>query len=118
MAESINGFNGFVNIRLESQDKKAIKVLADNTSADDHWAFILETISDGYAISISPDFENDAVIVTLTGKGDDNVNCGFAMSQRHSDPHIALAASRFAHEQIAQRGEWGKRAYDWREVDW
>lgn len=118
MANGENGFNGFVNIRLETQDKRAIKVLAEDYTAQQNWDWICDQLGDGYALSISPDFENDAIIVTLTGKGAHNVNSGFAMSQRHSDPNVALAALRFAHDEIAERGEWGKRAYDWRDTDW
>lgn len=111
-------WNGFANIRLESQHQKAIKALAGTMTGDDVLAYILECVDDGYAVSVSPDFEHDAIIVTLTGKGDDNVNCGYAMSQRHSDPIVALAASKFAHEELAQRELWVKFQYDWRDVSW
>lgn len=111
-------WNGFVNIRLESQHKKAIKALAEASTDADWVAFILETVDDGYQLSIAPDGANDAIICTLTGKGDDCVNRGFSMSQRHSDPMVALAALRFAHEEIGQRDVWEKVQYDWRNVDW
>ena len=118
--KNVNGDNwqGFANIRLESQDRKAVKALAAGMTGDDVWSYVLECLDDGYQVSFAPDYEHDAVIVTLTGKGDDNVNCGYAMSQRHSDPAVAVAASRFAHVEIAERDLWVKRQYDWKQVDW
>lgn len=110
-------WNGFANIRLESQDRKAVKALAETMTGDDVWGYILECLDEGYKISISPDDENDAIIVTLTGTVT-SVNPATAMSQRHSDPLVAMAASLFAHTEIADRGDWLTCVYDWRKVDW
>ena len=111
-------WRGFVNIRLESQHKKAVKALRASIDGDWIEGKLLEFVSDGYQFSMSPDVENDAIICTLTGKTDDCTNCGFSLSQRHSDPLVALAALVFAHEEIAQRGIWEAVQYDWRNVDW
>lgn len=115
---SNDNWQGFANIRLESQHKKAIKALAEQMTDADRWAYVLEMLDEGYQITFAPDNANDAVIVTLTGKYDGNRNCGWAMSQRHSDPDVALAASLFAHQEIAQRGSWVEYQDDWRKVDW
>lgn len=112
-------WQGFANIRLESHHRKAVKALAASMTDQDRWGYILECLDAGYMVTVSPDVENDAVIVTLTGKGVvDNGNAGYAMSQRHSDPDVALAASKFAHEEIAERGLWVAKQYDWKQVDW
>ncbi len=110
-------WNGFANIRLESQDRKAVKALAETMSGEDVWGYLLECLDEGYKVSISPDDENDAIIVTLTGT-EKSANPYTAMSQRHSDPLVAMAASLFAHREIADRGDWLNCVYDWRKVDW
>lgn len=110
-------WNGFANIRLERQDRKAVKALAETMSAEDVVNHILECLDEGYKVSVSPDYENDAIIVTLTGTVT-SVNPATAMSQRHSDFMVAMAASRFAHVELADRGDWFDCVHDWREVDW
>lgn len=111
-------WKGFVNVRLESHHKKAIKALRADVDGDWIEGKLLEFVSDGYQISMSPDEENDAIIWTLTGKASDCVNRGYSLSQRHSDPIVALVALVFAHEELAQRGSWEAVEYDWRNVDW
>jgi hypothetical protein len=112
-------WQGFANIRLESHHRKAIKAFAESLTGDDVWGYILECLDEDYKVSFSPDYENDAIIVTLTGQGaNGNPNAGYAMSQRHSDPGVAVAASLFAHREIAQRGMWIEHEYNWRDVEW
>lgn len=104
MAE--NGWNGFVNIALEKEHRKAIKALAKGLTGEDVLNKICEYLDDGYRISFSPDTANQAIVVTMTCKDEGNVNSGFAFSQRHSDPIVAIAAVIFCHEELGQRGSW------------
>lgn len=113
-----DGWLGFVNIRLESEHKKAIKALASTLDGDSILTEFLELVDDGYQVSISPDKANDAIIVTLTGKESGCVNCGYSMSQRHDDPVVAMAAVLFAHKELAERDLWEKVQYDWQKTDW
>lgn len=103
---SDNGWNGFVNIGLEKEHRKAIKALAKGLTGEDVVNKICEYLDDGYRVSFSPDIANQAIVITMTCKDEDNANSGFAFSQRHSDPIVAFAAMVFCHEELAQRGSW------------
>ena len=100
-----NGWNGFVNINLGPEHRKAIKALAKSMKDKDIVGKLLEYVSDGYRVSFSPDDRNDAVVVTMTGK-EGSANAGYSFSQRHSDPMVALAAVVFCHEELCDRGSW------------
>lgn len=113
-----DGWLGFVNIRLETEHKKAIKAYAEALDGDTILAELIELIDDGYQVSLSPDKENASIIATLTGKDGDCVNSGYSMSQRHDDPVVAVAALLFAHKELAQRDAWVKVQYDWQKTDW
>lgn len=104
MAE--DGWNGFVNISLEKEHRKAIKALARGLTGEDVVNKICEYLDDGYRVSFSPDVKNEAIVVTMTGRDEEHANSGFSFSQRHSDPMVAFAAIVFCHEELAQRGDW------------
>ena len=113
-----NGWNGFVNIRLEKHHKDAVKALVKSNDAADLVAWLSTLGDDGYKFTLTPDLEHGAVIATLIGTEAAGPNAGFAMSQRHADPVVACWALFFAHEELAQRDAWDDVAYDWRESDW
>jgi hypothetical protein len=113
-----SGFGGFVNIRLESHHKKEIKEEAQKIDDAGLFVWLCEMADDGYKFSLSPDEENGAMIATLVGSSCIGDNMSLAMSQRHSDPRIAVVALRYAHKTIAGGQSWEAVAYDWREVDW
>lgn len=112
----INNF--FVNIRLEKQDKAAIRALAENSTAKQLVDEVVSLLDEGYAISFSPDVAHDSIVVTLAGKECIDANRGRGMSQRHVDPIVAAWAAIFAHKELAEGGAWDKRAYDWRDAEW
>lgn len=103
MAES--GWNGFVNVDLEKEHRKQIKALAKSFTGEDVVNKLCEYLDDGYRISFSPDEKNSAIVVTATGK-EGSKNVGFSVSFRHADPIIAFCCFVFAHEELAQRGDW------------
>lgn len=115
-----NGENNqfFVNIRLEKQDKAAIRALAENSTAQQLVDELVMLLDEGYAVSLSPDVAHDSIVVTLVGKECIDENRDRGMSQRHVDPIVACWAVIFAHKELAEGGAWGKRAYDWRDAEW
>lgn len=120
---SKNGTNkaeweAFVNIRLETNHKKEIKDRVEKLALDDLLLWLFERVDDGYKITLSPDFDNGAVVATMTGATKDNRNAGLSMSQRHADPIVALVAMRYAHDVIASGGEWEQAQWDWKDVEW
>lgn len=108
-------WRGFVNIPLFSQDKKAIKKMSAENG--DVWALIDDILGSGYKVTFTRDFENDCVIVSLTGWDEmTKPNDGLTMTQRHADPRIAFLAALHVHMEKTG-GEWEK--YDGQEdVDW
>lgn len=96
----------FVNIRLESEHKAEIKRMSEELAPDYVWRRLSDLMDEGYAFSLTPDVDNNAVIATLTGKYDGCPNAGYSMSQRHLSANIAALALVFAHDVIAEGGNW------------
>lgn len=98
-------WKGFINIRLRDNHKKEIKKRAEKTTAAELTQWLEAIQDDGYKVSLSRDYENDAFVVAMTGK-EGTPNDGYCMTQRHRELIVAMCAVRYAHEELAQRGEW------------
>lgn len=108
-------WKGFVNVALFSQDKQAIKKMANENG--DVWPLLDDLLQQGYKVTFTADFENDCVICSLTGWDEMTApNDGLTMTQRHADPRIAFLASLFVHMEKTG-GEWEKFDGDL-DVEW
>lgn len=97
-------WRGFVEVDLKEEDKKAIK--KRKWSAADCMAYLEELAKHNYKVSISLDTNNDAYIVSATGKDE---NAGWTMSQRHGNLWTAINAHAYAHLEVTF-GDWEQAA--------
>jgi hypothetical protein len=109
-------WQGFVNIALTKEEKKAIKaqLLEEATGFE----FLMNVVTDGYKSSISYSVPEDTYTVSLTGLYQGKPNAGITMSMRHKELITALTALSWCHEQAGTFGEWSERWTLREEDDW
>ncbi len=100
-----DGFKGFVTIELTSQDRETIDESYQAKQVD-LWGFICDAVGDGYKFSLVADFTHSCCIATLTGRGKENENEGYALSARGPDPDGATLVLWYKHTVLAHLGSW------------
>lgn len=114
MAKGNRVWYGFVNVPLLAQDKQAIKALKPNFKT--LWNDVEKLCMGGYKISFNYDPEHEALLVSVTGVGEDSgSNLGYTMTQRHNSIVTAMLAVKWVHfEKTAE--DWSgyvNSDYDW-----
>lgn len=98
---------GFVNVKLNQQEKEAIK--ANLLSEEDGFAFLMNAATAGYKCSISYSIPEDVFTVSLTGQYREKPNAGITMSMRHRELVVALTALSFCATEEGSSEEWADR---------
>jgi hypothetical protein len=100
-------WQGFVNVRLTKEEKKAIKgrLLLEGTGFE----FLMNAATAGYKCSISYSIPEDTYTVSLTGQYHQKPNAGITMSIRHRDLITALTALAWCQEEAGNLAEWSER---------
>jgi hypothetical protein len=109
-------WSGFVNVTLNSQEKRKI---SETELSDADLLQALETISGaGYKISISYSIPDDVYTVSLTGYYKEKPNAGLTMSLRHRSFYKAVTAIWWCLEQSGLEGSWEERFGTDSQIDW
>ena len=109
-------WQGFVNVRLASQEKKAIK--ENLLKEEDGTEFLMNAATAGYKCSISYSIPEDVYTVSLTGVYQEKPNAGITMSMRHRDLIVALTALQFCSTEAGDFREWSDRFSVTGDDDW
>lgn len=100
-------WKGFVNLRLNQEEKMAIK---ENTLDESEcFAALRDMATDGYKVSLSYSISEDVFTVSATGAYQGRPNAGITMSLRHRDVEVACSGLIWCHEQAGKHGEWSER---------
>ena len=97
-------WHGFVDVPLSQQDKETLAEAS--FSAEDASVFLESATTQGYKVSVSPDWARNCCIATVTGSGDKCPNLGWSMSARGPDAHGALMALAYKMDVITKWGAW------------
>lgn len=109
-------WKGFVNIRLKSQEKEAIKKrLLDETES---LQVLVDMATDGYKLSLSYSIPEDVYTVSATGQYQDMTNAGMTMTLRHKEYVKAISALAWCHEEAGKNGGWEERFTSGNDDDW
>jgi hypothetical protein len=96
----------FVNLTLPQSEESNFTGWAKKN--EKQWpAMVTTLIEQGYRVSLSPDFENACIIVTLTCRSADSPNNGKAMSTRAEHWIDALLLALYKHL-VFTAGNWGE----------
>lgn len=109
-------WQGFVNVKLSQEEKKAIKESLLSEEAGLEW--LMNAATDGYKCSISYSIPEDVYTLSLTGQYREKPNSGITMSMRHREMIVALTALSFCHEQAGRSQEWSERYTLMGDDDW
>lgn len=96
-----------VSIELSEEDKEQVAALYERSN-EDPWDWLIELVSQGHKVSISPDERNQCVIATATGKSPSCANTGFVLSGRGPTIGGALAALWYKHNYLCAGEPWSK----------
>jgi hypothetical protein len=100
-------WQGFVNVRLTTEEKKAIKEKL--LSEANGYEFLMNAATAGYKCSISYSVPEEVFTASLTGTYQQKPNAGITMSMRHRDLIVALTALEWCHDQAGFSQEWSER---------
>lgn len=109
-------WQGFVNVRLGKEEKKAIK--GSLLQEVDALQFLVDAATDGYKCSISYSIPEDVFTVSMTGQYEGKPNAGVTMSMRHVDFITAVSALYWCHVEAGKKGDWGDRYSSGGQDDW
>lgn len=109
-------WQGFVNLKLNQQEKDAIK--KNLLKEEECLAGLQELAEDGYKVSLSYSIPEDVHTVSATGSYLGRANAGITMSLRHRDFLVAASGLIWCHHEAGKNGEWterfgGANADDW-----
>jgi len=106
----------FLTLKLTSQDREKFDVWAKEGTKKT-WPMLRELYEGGYKVSISPDFNNQCVIVSLTGTDNSTHNVGYCMTSRAEDVQEAILIACYKHFVMADGADWeavaGKNEDNW-----
>lgn len=109
-------WQGFVNVYLNSQEKKQIK---ENLLSEDHAFIFIQTAAEvGYKFSLTYSEKGGFYSATLYGNTPGGANAGFAMSLRHADACTAISALSFAVGEDGWKSDWSERFTTVGSNDW
>ena len=100
-------WQGFVNVKLGQEEKKAIK--SNLVTEGDGFEFLMNAATEGYKCSISYSIPEDVYTVSLTGSYQEKPNAGITMSIRHRDFLVAVTAVKWVMELDGVSTEWSDR---------
>lgn len=109
-------WTGFVNVRLQSTEKK--EITESLLSLDECLQFLQDAATDGYKVSLSYSIPEDVYTIALTGVYVGRPNAGLTMSIRHREFDKAVSALKWCHEFEGPNGDWSDRWGDDRVDDW
>lgn len=106
----------FVTLKLTSQDREKFANW-EKDAGKKIWAMLTELNEGGYKMSISPDFNNNCVIASLTATDNSVHNQGLCMTSRAEDTQEALLVMCYKHFVMADGADWltvaGKNEDNW-----
>jgi hypothetical protein len=98
-------WKGYVNVYLSDDEKKRIK--DEDAGLDELMLWAAGMVSLGYRFTLSWDDYSDCFKAQMSGDFVDlGDNAGKAISFRHVEPEIAIAALRYAIDELFGRGDW------------
>lgn len=100
-------WQGFVNLRLNSQEKDTIK--ANPMKEEAGLEFLLNAATAGYKCSISYSIPEDIYTVSLTGQYQQKPNAGITMSLRHRELLVVIAALSWILREDGLSADWEER---------
>lgn len=100
-------WKAFVNIRLNSQEKKAIKEMS--VSPEDLLQFFQDAATAGYKVSLSYSPSEDVMTLSLTGQYEQKPNAGLTCSLRHRDFETLIMAMLFVAGEDGYAIDWEER---------
>jgi len=100
-------WKAFVTVRLNSQEKAAIKDMS--LESGEFLQFFMDAATAGYKVSLSYSIPEDVYTVSLTGSYQEKPNAGLTASIRHRDFETALAAMIFATSEDGYGIDWEER---------
>ncbi len=109
-------WEGFVNLKLSTEEKKAIK--NSLLKQEDCFATLQALAEDGYKVSLSYSIPEDVYTAAVTGTYQGRPNAGITMSLRHRDIVTAVSGLAWCHEQAGKDGEWSERFGGGSNEDW
>ena len=102
----------FINYKPNKTEKGTIKAVAEDY---EQFAIALGVIESGeYKLSLTFDDQNECFGAYLTPRGDHDLNSGFTLASKHSNPIVALTCVLYY---ATQKEEW-KSDRDETDVDW
>ena len=116
MAQKKVKFQGFVSVNLNKEERTAVKemVLTDGGTVE----FFTQAAEMGYKVSVSFSDKGEFYTVTLYGNHSDNKNAGYAMSMRHKDMLVCIAAFYFLFSDTGMDESWEERFDTTDNNDW
>lgn len=109
-------WEGFVNLKLTPEEKKAIK---DNLlNEEDCFATLQALAEDGYKVSLSYSIPEDVYTAAVTGTYQGRPNAGITMSLRHREIVTAVSGLSWCHQEAGKDGEWTERFGGGSNEDW
>ena len=107
---------GFVNVRLQTSEKEAIK---ENLMGEEAgYEFLMNAATAGFKCSISYSIPEDVYTVSLTGQYQEKPNAGITMSMRHRELIVALTALQHCATQDGLLYDWSERFSVMNDDDW
>mgnify|MGYP005619574991 CR=1 FL=1 len=98
----------FIEFRLESSDEKAFTAWykANSERMDE---LVADLLADNYKLGLSPDFENQCIIISLTCKAEKHPNSGKCFTSRSDTWEDALWLTLYKHYALSPDGVWPDR---------
>ncbi len=107
MAQKKVKFQGFVSVNLNKEERVAVKEMElTDGQIIEFWTHAAEL---GYKVSVSFSDKGEFYTVTLYGNHSENKNAGYAMSMRHKDMLVCIAAFYFLFADTSMGESWGER---------
>lgn len=100
-------WEGFVNVRLNSQEKAAVKKTL--LTAESISQFFQDAATAGYKVSLSYSIPEDVYTVSLTGQYQNKPNSGLTASIRHREFDTCITALWFAVSEDGYGIDWQER---------
>jgi len=102
-----SGWTKFIEISLEGHSID--DVLAKYGSPDQLFDAIGQLLETGHRVSLTYNYQNDSVVASLTGRGEDCRNDGMTVTSYAEDWVTALQVAAYKHFVVAA-GAWEKHA--------
>jgi len=104
----------FINFRIPYNAKEQYEQWAADNETEMQ-RLVSDLLNEGNKISVTPDFRNVCIILTVTCKDEDGVNGGLAFSSRAETWDEAIMMALYKHFVLAPKGEWPREttSFDW-----